>query len=144
MDLRETAGILAMISALDGRKAFGDIDAKAWHAVIGDLTFDDCREAVIEHYGESAHPLMPADIRARVKKVRKARIGSKVAPIPPIDANDVERYMAWEQAWYRGVGDGLTDDEAERYADHELGVIRQAVEASPRSINYGSLARGVE
>lgn len=144
MDLRETAGVLAMISALDSRKAYGEIDAKAWHAVIGDLRFDDCREAVIAHYRESAYSITPADVRSQVMAVRKARIGDRVAPLPPVDPEDTKAYQEWQQAWYRGIGDGLTEDEAERVADHILGVARQSLPTAPRSVEYGSLARRPE
>jgi hypothetical protein len=47
---QEIAAILAMISSLDGRRAFGEVDVIAWEAVIGDLRFPDAREAVIRHY----------------------------------------------------------------------------------------------
>lgn len=144
MNLRDTAGILAMISALDSRKVYGEIDAQAWHAVIGDLRFDDCREAVIAHYRESSFSITPADVRSKVLAVRKARIGDRVAPLPPVSPEDVKAYQEWQQAWYRGVGDGLTDDEAEKVADHILGVARQSLPQAPRTIEYGSLARRVE
>lgn len=144
MDLRETAGILAMVSALDTRRVFGEIDAQAWNAVIGDLRFDDCREAVIAHYKESPHPITPADVRNRVSVVRRARIGDRVAPLPPVDPGDVQAYQKWQLAWYRGVGDGLTEDEAEKVADVELGVARKALSTAPRAINYDSLARRPE
>lgn len=144
MDLRETAGVLAMISALDSRKVYGEIDAQAWHAVIGDLRFDDCREAVIQHYRESPHSITPADVRGKVTAVRKARIGDRIAPVPPIDPSDTASYQQWQQAWYRGVGDGLTVDEAERVADHALGVARQSLPQAHRDVDYGALARRVQ
>lgn len=144
MELRETAGVLAMISALDSRKVYGEIDAQAWHAVIGDLRFDDCREAVIQHYRESPHSITPADVRGKVTAVRKSRIGDRIAPVPPIDPSDTASYQQWQQAWYRGVGDGLTVDEAERVADHALGVARQSLPRAHRDVDYGSLARRVQ
>lgn len=141
MDIRETAAVLAMISALDGRKAFGEIDAQAWHAVVGDLRFDDCRDAVIAHYRDSSYTLMPADLRAGVKKVRKDRIGDKVAPLPPVDPDDVERYAQWQQVWVRAIGDGLTDQEAEHYADAELGITRRAIDTSPRDFDLSAISK---
>jgi hypothetical protein len=144
VDLRETAGVLAMISALDSRKVYGEIDAQAWHAVIGDLRFDDCREAVIQHYRESSYSITPADVRSQVTAVRKARIGDRIAPLPPIDPSDTSSYQRWQQAWYRGVGDGLTEDEAQKVADHALGVTRQSLPEARRDINYDALARRVQ
>lgn len=142
--MRETAGVLAMVAALDSRRTFGEVDAQAWHAVIGDLRFDDCREAVIAHYRESSYSITPADVHSKVMAVRKARIGDRVAPLPPVDPEDTKSYQEWQQAWYRGVGDGLTEDEAERVADHLLGVARQSLPTAPRTIQYDALARRVE
>jgi hypothetical protein len=142
--MRETAAVLAMITALDTRRMYGDIDAKAWHAVIGDLRFDDCREAVIQHYRESPHSITPADVRSKVSALRKARIGDRVAPLPPVDPEDIQAYRDWQQAWYRSVGDGLSGDEAEQKADHALGIARQALPQVHRAIEYDNLARRVE
>lgn len=144
VDMRETAGVLAMISALDGRKVYGEIDAQAWNAVIGDLRFDDCRDAVIAYYRESSYSITPADVRSKVMSVRRARIADRVAPLPPVDPADVRAYQEWQQAWYRAVGDGLTDQEAESVADLSLGVARKALQQAHRAINYDTLGRTVE
>lgn len=142
MDARETAGILAMIAAVDSRRSFGEIDVTAWHAVIGDFTFDDARQAVIDHYKESPHSIAPSDINLRIGAWRRARIGNRVAPVPPVDANDVAAYQRWISMWFRAIGDGYSEAEAERRADADLGIARQAVEAPrPREVDYDSMAR---
>lgn len=143
MDMRETAAVLAMVSALDARKVYGEVDAQAWNAVIGDLRFEDCRDAVIAHYQESPHPITPADVRTWVAKVRKARIGDRVAPLPPVDPEDIESYKAWQREWYRAIGDGQETDEAEQSADLALGIARKALPQAHRDVNYGTLVRGV-
>lgn len=144
MDMRETAGVLAMVAALDPRRTFGEVDAQAWHAVIGDLRFDDCREAVIQHYRTSTYSITPADVVDKVGLMRRSRIGDRVAPLPPIDPADVNGYREWQQLWYKAVGDGLTEDEAEVAADLALGVARKAVSQAHRDINYGALGRSVQ
>jgi hypothetical protein len=144
VNIQETAGILAMISALDGRKAFGEIDAQAWTAVLGDVMFDDAREAVIEHYRESTHPLMPADVLARVKEIRRKRIGNKVAPLPPIEPSNIDGYAEWQKAWYRAIGDGMTESEATVHADNTMGIARVAIDHKHRNFEIEDLVRKPE
>lgn len=142
--MRDTAAILAMVAAVDSRRSFGEIDVQAWHAFIGDFTFDDAREAVIAHYRESPHSITPSDINTRVGAVRRARIGNRVAPLPPVDPNDVASYNAWIGSWFTAIADGLTEDEATRRADSELGVIREAIATSPRTVDLTGIGRAPE
>lgn len=139
--MRETAAILAMVAAVDSRRSFGEIDVQAWHAFIGDFTFDDAREAVISHYRESPHSITPSDINTRVGAVRRARIGNRVAPLPPVDPNDVASYNAWIGSWFTAIADGLSDEEAERRADAEVGVIRQAITTSPGTVDLTGIGK---
>lgn len=142
--MRDTAAILAMVAAVDSRRSFGEIDVQAWHAFIGDFAFDDCREAVIAHYRESPHSITPSDITTRVGAVRRARIGNRVAPVPPIDPSDARGYADWIGAWMHAVADGLTEEEATRRADSELGVIRQAITMSPRNVDLTGIGKTPE
>lgn len=142
--MRETAAILAMVAAVDSRRSFGEIDVQAWHAFIGNFTFDDAREAVISHYRESPHSITPSDINTRVGAVRRARIGNRVAPLPPVDPNDVASYNAWIGSWFTAIADGLSDEEAERRADAEVGVIRQAIATSPGTVDLTGIGRAPE
>lgn len=142
--MRETAAILAMVAAVDSRRSFGEIDVQAWHAFIGNFTFDDAREAVIAHYRESPHSITPSDINTRVGAVRRARIGNRVAPLPPVDPNDVASYNAWIASWFTAIADGLSDEEAERRADSEVGVIRQAITMSLRDVDLTGIGKAPE
>lgn len=67
MTLDETIDLLATCAAYD-RRTIGKTDAVAWHAVVGDLPFDDAQKAVFAHYSESREWIMPADVRTRVKR----------------------------------------------------------------------------
>jgi len=69
----EAQVLLSMASAYDNRKPDPDA-AKAWAAALDDLRFEDCRAAVIEHYKTSTEWLMPAMVRATVKRIRAKRI----------------------------------------------------------------------
>lgn len=118
MDRREVAATLAMIASLDGRRSFGDLDVTAWAAVIGDLRFDDARDAVLGHYRRTTESLMPATLIAEVKRIRRDRIGQLTAPIPSwIPSDDARTALEWERDWYRAVGDGLTPEAATEATD---------------------------
>lgn len=67
MTLDETIDLLATCAAYD-RRTIGKTDAVAWHAVVGDLPFDQAQKAVFAHYSESREWIMPADVRTRVKR----------------------------------------------------------------------------
>jgi hypothetical protein len=74
MELKEVLVILAMASTYDARlTAGGDEEklnrGKAWHAALDkDLSYDQCRQYVIDHYSDYKTALMPADINLRWRK----------------------------------------------------------------------------
>jgi hypothetical protein len=59
---QEVTALLAVIQSYDHRKP-GEADIIAWHGVLGDLLFDECRDAVLRHFRESTDWLMPAHVR---------------------------------------------------------------------------------
>jgi hypothetical protein len=70
MTLDETIDLLTTCAAYD-RRTIGKTDAVAWHAVVGDLPFDQAQKAVFAHYGESTEWIMPAHVRTRVKRQQR-------------------------------------------------------------------------
>lgn len=51
-----------------------ELVTKAWHEAIGDLDFDDAFTAAAAYYGEPVtRRIMPGDVRAGVKAIRRAR-----------------------------------------------------------------------
>src|SRR6266851_2756911 len=106
MTLEETIDLLSIISSSD-RRTVGKADAVAWHALVGDLSFTDAREAVITYYRESREWIMPADVRNRVREIRKIRIDAAPALDPPPECfNDQRKYREWLAATRRQVADG--------------------------------------
>jgi hypothetical protein len=73
MNIAEAQVLLGMAAMFDNRKPDEDA-AKAWAAALDDLRFIDCRDALIEHYKTSTEWLMPAMVRATVKRIRAKRI----------------------------------------------------------------------
>ena len=70
MTLDETIDLLTTCAAYD-RRTIGKSDAVAWHAVVGDLPFEQAQKAVFAHYSESTEWIMPAHVRTRVKRQQR-------------------------------------------------------------------------
>lgn len=106
MTLEETVDLLTAAAAFD-RRTVGKADAVAWHAVLGDLDFQDAQAAVIAHYRDSREWIMPADVRTRVKAMRRDRLERGLIPAPPAElADDPARYRASLGANIRQIADG--------------------------------------
>lgn len=62
MQIRETARLLAMISAFDGRPVT-DTVVEAWHAVTADTDFDEARQRVTKFFtAPQSRRILPADV----------------------------------------------------------------------------------
>lgn len=72
MNLSETARLLSAMSAYD-RRTVGDGDVIAWQAVLPDAAFEDCLEAVKQHYAEQTDWMMPAHVRRAVRDMVSQR-----------------------------------------------------------------------
>ena len=74
MNSQQVAAVLAKIQLGDNREtdAAGLVLAE-WVDSIGDLNFDDAVEAVRMHRKESTEYLLPAHVRAGVRRVRELR-----------------------------------------------------------------------
>jgi hypothetical protein len=55
------------------RRTVGDGDVIAWQAVLSDAPFDDCLEAVKQHYAEQTEWMMPAHVRRAVRDMATQR-----------------------------------------------------------------------
>lgn len=75
----------------------------AWYALLGDLDFDDAREALVRTAKRQPF-VAPAEIRDEVKAIRGARLAnSDLAPPPDPDARDYTRQL---QARIAALADG--------------------------------------
>lgn len=92
MTRAETALLLAQCAAFD-RRTIGDADVIAWHAALNDVAYEDAQTAVVEHYRDSLDYLMPAHVRATVRRMRTARLADGVEPVPVADPDDVVAYQ---------------------------------------------------
>lgn len=74
MNAEETGKLLATCATFD-RRTTGEADVIAWLRVLGDLDYRECEAAVIGYYADSRDWIMPADIRSRVMRERRAAAG---------------------------------------------------------------------
>lgn len=72
MNLSETADLLTAMAAFD-RRTIGDGDVIAWQAILFDASFEDCLEAVKDHYAEHTEWMMPAHVRRLVRDIIRQR-----------------------------------------------------------------------
>lgn len=106
MTLDEVIDLLTVAAVFDFR-SIGEADAIAWHAVLGDLDFGDARTAVLAHYTESCDRIMPANVRQRVKAMRRERLAREIAPAPAAGvADDPGQYRAALRAGLARIADG--------------------------------------
>jgi hypothetical protein len=104
----EVWDLLEIIASIDRRK-LGLTDRQVWEGLIGDLSAADAQAAVIAYYRESREWIMPADVRNRVKAMRRDRLAREIVPAPPAElADDPVRHRAQLQASVRGIADGMT------------------------------------
>jgi len=91
MTRSEIALLLGAMAARDQRTV-GETDVLAWHEDIGDLEFDEARQAVSRHYRDSVERIKPAHVRQHVKVIRaERRAAAEVRELPSRYENDGER-----------------------------------------------------
>jgi hypothetical protein len=108
-------------AAFDNRKPDAD-QARAWAMALDGLRFEDCREAIVQHYRQSREWLMPVEVIAAVKKLRNARvIAYGLLPDPPahIDPDDTGAIQQWRVDLNRAIADGeITNLDRQRRERH--------------------------
>lgn len=91
MTRSEIALMLGAAAARDQR-TIGEADVLAWHEDLGDLDFEECREAVSRHYRESVDRIKPAHVRRHVRIIREERRAhAEIRELPSRFENDADR-----------------------------------------------------
>jgi hypothetical protein len=113
MSPAEAAVLLAGIAVFDNRKPGSPEEAERtatlWAQALHDVPLADAGRAVTEHFATSSEYLMPAHIRAAVKRIRNKRIADHPPLTPPPGLSDVEE-LAWLGAARRRIGNGEVID----------------------------------
>lgn len=104
----DAAEILTIAAAFD-RRTVGEADALAWADALHDLDPHDCGQAVRDHYANSTDWLMPAHVRAGVKRLRAERMRAvPTSALEPadVDPDDIAEYQQARLRLVRAVADG--------------------------------------
>ena len=127
----EAAALLTICAAYDNRKPDPDA-AKAWAMALDGLRFEDCRDAVVQHYRVSREWIMPADVIAAVKKVRGGRIEDvALSPPPGLDPDRTGDYAQWLEVTRRQVANGEPVTNPEYPATRHIGELRTVLRSVP-------------
>ncbi len=128
----EAAALLTVAAAYDNRKPDAD-QAKAWAMALDDLRFEDCRDAIVNHYRAGTEWLMPGHIRAEVKRIRSKRINEAPNLTPPPDLSPIET-NAWLLEARRRVADGERAEDVSHHSElvsRNLPELRALIERRP-------------
>ena len=139
----QAAALLTIAAAYDNRKPDED-QARAWAMILGDLRFEDCRDAVLRHYRKSREWLMPAEVIEGVREIRNERWDRFIKdhtpgylPIPRRFDGDPEK----EQAWWADVAPKIRNGEITTAAQLDLDAEGELV---PRDVeSLGQIGRRV-
>ena len=141
----EAAALLTIAAAYDNRKPDED-QARAWALALDDASFEDCRDAIVQHYRTSREWLMPVDVLNGARRIRLDRWDKYMGrygmpPWPPELADD----PAAENRWHNEVRDlilsgRVTSPEQWQTVAPELVAVPQP--AKPRDIaKLGQIGR---
>lgn len=131
MSPAEAATLLAVAAAFDNRKPDADA-AQAWAMALDGLRFHDCRDAIMAHYRASTEWVMPAMVRAAVKRIRAKRIDEHPPLVPPPGLDDAQE-LTWMADATRRVGDGERVDSAAAFGQLVTGPDVNFRELLPRA-----------
>lgn len=106
MNASEAAIMLGLAASYD-RRTVGEADARAWAAVLPDVSLDDGMDAVKAHYGDTTDWLMPAHVRTRVRQARERNIARHPVPELPADPDDPAAYRAELKAAVAQLAGGM-------------------------------------
>lgn len=108
MTPREAWALTRYVAACCPQQAIDEYTPEAWHDLLGDLDFGDCKLAAAA-VGRRQPFVAPAEIRAEVRRVRGDRVARALPPAPPAEMADrpVEgRYAKAVLAAVRRIADG--------------------------------------
>lgn len=107
MDRRETAALLALMAARDGRQV-GAVEVEAWHEDIGRWDLATAREAVHRHYTRSRDFMRPYDLIRAIREIRGERLDAYGEIVPPSELADApQAEIAWRRSRREAIAAGL-------------------------------------
>jgi hypothetical protein len=94
MNVTETTSLLAMIAAYDNRD-WDQATVAAWGMALSDVSFEDAKAAVVQHFRESTDYFKPAHITAFVKA--KAEVDAKFMADAVKTARGLDLVKGWPE-----------------------------------------------
>lgn len=107
MSPSEAAELLVLAQKLDGRHIPSEERARAWAAVMPDISVTDAAQAMRRHYRESRDMVMPKDLIDGTRLLRRERVAGWVEPALDPDLPGAE-YAERLGRIRAGVASGMT------------------------------------
>lgn len=106
MNPTEAITLCRYVKAACPQQKFDEYTPLAWADLLDDIRMDDAKAAV-KALAKRQPFVSPAEIRAEVKRIRKARVDGATPPIPPAGLTQLEERDWLRDAWAR-IGNGET------------------------------------
>lgn len=100
----ESLALTRFVRAACPQQKLDEFTPDAWHELLADLAFTDCKAAVVE-LAKRQPFVSPAEIRAEVRRARNERIRADMTD-PEYDRDDVAAGLAAIRSRRRALGDG--------------------------------------
>lgn len=104
MNPAESLALTRFVRAACPQQKLDEYTPDAWHELLADLTFADCKTAVVA-LGKQQPFISPAEIRAEVRRRRNERCRADMTD-PDYPADDVQGGLAAIKARRRALGNG--------------------------------------
>jgi len=105
MTPEETLVLTRYVKACCPQQAIDRYTPDAWHDLLGDLTLEDCRAAVVT-VAKRQPFVAPAEIRAEVRIIRDARLDEGEKYLDPPSGLDGPSYQRWLINARKRIADG--------------------------------------
>jgi hypothetical protein len=102
MNTAESLTLCRYVKAACPQQAFDEYTPDAWHDLLGDLRFIDCKDAA-RTITQRQPFCAPAEIRSEVRRIRADRIAKAEHSFDPTGVRD---YGAWLGLMRQRAGDG--------------------------------------
>jgi hypothetical protein len=103
----EVRALLAYAAASTRDWSPTTVDVDVWADLLGDLTYDDARQALRAHAASSPFRPAPADLRAGVKRIRTDRLDRHPDAVPDANPDDTAAYQRALREGRLRIADGL-------------------------------------
>lgn len=105
MNATEALTLCRFVKACCPQQTIDEYTPDAWLDLLGDLRFNDCREAV-RNLGRQQHFIDPADIRKEVRRIRERRLAEHPPIDPPDNIRTDTQYRLWLRTTRQQIADG--------------------------------------